>query len=160
MAACCHRTRMRKNAIWVYTTIPISRCKVLPSTLRYPDLCCNVKQYFPNRQIKKRCWSGMGQVLNTYTQFGRASILSVQYPCECCPFRKNPYICIVKRLWSLMLHIVKVFFRKSFNENVEVFFVRRMARSNTHFVWYLWQAAFCVPIPHIYSSVGYCVVYF
>ena len=25
---------------------------------------------------------------------------------------------------------------------------------------YLWQVAFCVPVPHIYSSVGYCVVYF
>ena len=25
---------------------------------------------------------------------------------------------------------------------------------------YLWQVAFCVPVPHIYSSVGYCIVYF
>ena len=25
---------------------------------------------------------------------------------------------------------------------------------------YLWQVAFCVPVPHIYTSVGYCVVYF
>ena len=28
-----------------------------------------------------------------------------QYPCECCPFRKNAYICIVKRLRSLILHM-------------------------------------------------------
>ena len=24
---------------------------------------------------------------------------------------------------------------------------------------YLWQVTFCVPVPHIYPSVGYCVVY-
>ncbi len=34
----------------------------------------------------------------------------------------------------LTLHIVKVFFRKSFSENVEVFLIGRMARNNTHFV--------------------------
>ena len=30
--------RIRKNAIWVYTTIPISRCRALPATLRPTDL--------------------------------------------------------------------------------------------------------------------------
>ena len=37
------------------------------------------------------------------------------------------------RLMSLTLHICESVFRKSFNENVEVFFVRRAIRNNTHF---------------------------
>ena len=40
---------------------------------------------------------------------------TLQYPCECCPFlKKNSYICRVKRLSRLTLHIVKVFFASPF----------------------------------------------
>ena len=53
---------------------------------------------------------------------------------ECCPFIKTfSYICKVSRFYRLTLHIVKVFFRKSFVENVEVFLIIRAERNNTHF---------------------------
>ena len=50
-------------------------------------------------------------------------------------------------------------FALSLHENVAVFNESRTTNS-THFLFRLWQRdTFSVPIPHIYSSVGYCVVY-
>lgn len=34
------------------------------------------------------------------------------------PSTKNPYICIVKQLWALTLHVVEGIFRKSSLENI------------------------------------------
>ena len=62
-------------------------------------------------------------------------LMNAQYPCECCPFIKTfSYICKVLRFLPSDITCCESVFRKSFNENVEVFFVRRMARNNTHFV--------------------------
>ena len=59
---------------------------------------------------------------------------SMQYPSECCPFIKTfSYIC-KSGGFSVWYYILwKCFFRKSSNENVEVFLIRRMARNDTHF---------------------------
>ena len=84
-----------------------------------------------------------------------------QYPCECCPFVKTfSYICRVTRFCRLTLHIVKVFFRKSLNENVVVFNAKRRYGTTLTSCRFVRIGAFCALIPHIYYGVGYCVVYF
>ena len=84
-----------------------------------------------------------------------------QYPCECCPFVKTfSYICRVTRFCRLTLHIVKVFFRKSLNENVVVFNAKGRYGTTLTSCRFVRIGAFCALIPHIYYGVGYCVVLF
>ena len=56
------------------------------------------------------------------------------------------------------LHIVKVFFRKSFSENVEVFSVQRAERMTLILVLDHAKGVLCVPYCHIYPSVRSKVV--
>ena len=85
----------------------------------------------------------------------------LQYPCECYPFIKLFHIfvgsCGFRRL---ILHIVKVFFRKSFIENVEVFLSEGWHGTTLTSCRFMRIGAFCALIPHICYGVGYCVVYF
>ena len=66
---------------------------------------------------------------------------------------------MVIRRCCVTLHICKSVFRKSLLENVEVFRSKRRDGQHSLSYRYLWQVAFCVPVSHIYPSVGSCVVY-
>ena len=58
----------------------------------------------------------------------------LQYPCECCPFIKTfSYICRVMRFCRFDITYCESVFRKSANENVEVFSTGWTIRNNTHF---------------------------
>ena len=58
----------------------------------------------------------------------------MQYPCECCPFIKTfSYICRVLRFLPSDITYCESVFRKSANENVEVFSTGWTIRNNTHF---------------------------
>ncbi len=63
-----------------------------------------------------------------------------------------------ERIFRLALHIVKVFFASPYWKMWK-FSCRRDLKDDTHFRLDFAAGHFCVLISHIYSSVGYCVVY-
>ena len=65
----------------------------------------------------------------------------------------------VEDVQSLALHIVKVFFASPYWKMWK-FSCRKDLKDDTHFRLDFVAGHFCALISHIYSSVGYCVVYF
>ena len=82
-------------------------------------------------------------------------------PSECCPFIKTfSYICRVRRyLSSDITYLWKCFSQVLFWKCGSFLDHKGGTEQHSLSYRYLWQVAFCVPVPHIYSSVGYCVVY-
>ena len=89
------------------------------------------------------------------------SIILLQYPCECCPFIKTfSYICDVNRLLPSDITYCESVFSQVLYRKCGSFHNSWTIRNNTHFrIDTCGRYAFCVPVPHIYPSVGYCVVY-
>ena len=82
-------------------------------------------------------------------------------PSECCPFLKTfSYICSFGGFCRLTLHIVKVFFASPFVKMWKFSYLKDSTEQHSLSYRYMWLGAFCIPISHIYPSVGYCVVYF
>ena len=84
----------------------------------------------------------------------------MQYPeFECC-LKKISYICAVFRRNLGDIHIDESVFALSLTENVAVFNESR-ANEQHSFLFRLCGKGVLYPaIPHIYSSVGYCIVLF
>ena len=94
---------------------------------------------------------------------GRSDILSYfcNTPVSVVPFIKTIfYICKSGGFCRLILHIVKVFFASPFVKMWKFSYLKDSTEQHSLSYRYMWLGAFCIPISHIYPSVGYCIVYF
>ena len=76
---------------------------------------------------------------------------------ECC-LKKISYICAVFRSNPETIHIESVF-ALSLTGNVEVFNNNGTNERHSFLFRLCGKGVLCPAIPHIYSSVGYCIVY-